>query len=84
MEREANCCCISGQFTDDVRAVVRIVKPVMKQEGSCQALDCSKFATPERRDFRQFLSRYPDIRDEIAALTTQRREMNRQLLNEAA
>jgi hypothetical protein len=30
------------------------------------------------------LSRYPDIRDEIAALATQRREMNRQLLNEAA
>ena len=56
----------------------------MKQEGSCQALDCSKFATPERRDFRQFLSRYPEIRDEIAALATQRREMNRQLLNEAA
>ena len=48
------------------------------------ALDYSKFATLNRRDFRQFLSRYPDIRDEIAALATQRREMNRQLLNEAA
>jgi K+:H+ antiporter len=56
----------------------------MKQEGSCQAFDYGKFATLERRDFRQFLSRYPDIRDEIAALATQRREMNRQLLNEAA
>jgi CPA2 family monovalent cation:H+ antiporter-2 len=48
------------------------------------ALDYSKFATLNRRDFRRFLSRYPDIRDEIAALATQRREMNRQLLNEAA
>jgi CPA2 family monovalent cation:H+ antiporter-2 len=48
------------------------------------ALDYSKFATLSRRDFRQFLSRYPNIRDEIAALATQRREMNRQLQNEAA
>ncbi len=47
------------------------------------ALDYSKFATLNRRDFRRFLSRYPDIRDEIAALATQRREMNRQLLSEA-
>ena len=48
------------------------------------ALDYGRFATLSRRDFRQFLSRYPQIRHEIAALATQRREMNRQLLNEAA
>jgi K+:H+ antiporter len=48
------------------------------------ALDYSKFATLSRRDFRQFLSRYPDIRDHIAAVTAQRREMNRQLMSEGA
>jgi CRP-like cAMP-binding protein len=48
------------------------------------ALDHSKFATLSRRDFRRFLSRYPDIRDQIAAVTAQRREMNRQLLSEGA
>ena len=48
------------------------------------ALDYCKFATLSRRDFRRFLSRYPDIRDQIAAITTQRREMNRQLLTEKA
>ncbi|HEY5704098.1 MAG TPA: cation:proton antiporter [Terrimicrobiaceae bacterium] len=47
------------------------------------ALDYSKFATLSRRDFRQFLSRYPDIRNEIATLASQRREMNRQLMSEA-
>jgi CPA2 family monovalent cation:H+ antiporter-2 len=45
------------------------------------ALDYCKFATLSRRDFRQFLSRYPDIRDQIAAITAQRREMNRQPLS---
>ena len=48
------------------------------------ALDYCKFATLSRRDFRRFLSRYPVIRDQIAAITTQRREMNRQLLTEKA
>ena len=48
------------------------------------ALDYGRFATLNRRDFRRFLSRYPAIRDDIAALATQRREMNRQLQNEAA
>jgi CPA2 family monovalent cation:H+ antiporter-2 len=48
------------------------------------ALDYSRFATLSRRDFRQFLSRYPDIRDQIAAVTAQRREMNRQLMSEGA
>ncbi len=48
------------------------------------ALDYSKLATLSRRDFRQFLSRYPDIRDHIANVTAQRREMNRHLLSEGA
>jgi CPA2 family monovalent cation:H+ antiporter-2 len=48
------------------------------------ALDYSKFATLSRREFRQFLSRYPDIRDQIAAVTAKRREMNRQLMSEGA
>jgi CPA2 family monovalent cation:H+ antiporter-2 len=48
------------------------------------ALDYCKLATLSRRDFRQFLSRYPEIRDQIAAVTTQRREMNRQLLSKGA
>jgi monovalent cation:H+ antiporter-2, CPA2 family len=47
-------------------------------------LDYSKFATLSRRDFRQFLSRYPDIRDQIATLAGQRREMNRNLAKESA
>ncbi|HEY5894513.1 MAG TPA: cation:proton antiporter [Chthoniobacterales bacterium] len=48
------------------------------------ALDYSKFATLSQRDFRQFLRRYPDIREQIASLATQRGEMNRQLLDTAA
>ncbi len=48
------------------------------------ALDYCKLATLSRRDFRQFLSRYPDIREQIAAITAQRREMNRQLLSKGA
>jgi CPA2 family monovalent cation:H+ antiporter-2 len=48
------------------------------------ALDCSKFATLSRRDFRQFLSRFPDIRDQIASLAGERREMNRNLASENA
>jgi CPA2 family monovalent cation:H+ antiporter-2 len=38
------------------------------------ALDYCKFATLSRRDFRQFLSRYPEIRDQIAAVTAKRRD----------
>ena len=48
------------------------------------ALDYSKFATLSRRDFRQFLARYPAIRDHIAALASKRREMNRHLARENA
>ena len=48
------------------------------------ALDYSKFATLTQRDFRQFLRRFPQIREQIAALAAQRGEMNRQFLEEAA
>jgi monovalent cation:H+ antiporter-2, CPA2 family len=48
------------------------------------ALDFSKFATLSRRDFRQFLARYPAIRDHVAALASKRREMNRHLASENA
>jgi monovalent cation:H+ antiporter-2, CPA2 family len=48
------------------------------------ALDYSKFATLSRRDFRQFLARYPAIRDRIATLAGKRREMNRHLASENA
>ena len=47
------------------------------------ALDYSKFATLTQRDFRQFLRRFPQIREQIAALAAQRGEMNRQFLEEA-
>lgn len=47
------------------------------------ALDYSKFAMLTQRDFRQFLRRYPQIREQIAALAAQRGEMNRQFLEEA-
>ena len=48
------------------------------------ALDYSKFATLSRRDFREFLARYPAIRAHVAALAGQRREMNRHLAGENA
>jgi CPA2 family monovalent cation:H+ antiporter-2 len=47
------------------------------------ALDYSKFATLTQRDFRQFLRRFPQIREQIAALAAQRGEMNQQFLEEA-
>jgi K+:H+ antiporter len=56
----------------------------LPRSANVTALDFCKFATLSRRDFRRFLSRYPDIRDQIAAVTAQRREMNRQLLSEKA
>jgi len=43
------------------------------------ALDYSKFATLSARDFRQFLRRYPEIREKIAALAAEREAMNREL-----
>jgi CPA2 family monovalent cation:H+ antiporter-2 len=48
------------------------------------ALDYSKFATLSRRDFQQFLARYPAVRDHVAALASKRREMNRHLASENA
>jgi monovalent cation:H+ antiporter-2, CPA2 family len=48
------------------------------------ALDFSKFATLSRRDFRQFLARFPAIRDQVAALASKRRETNRHLASEHA
>lgn len=47
------------------------------------ALDFSQFATLSRRDFRQFLRRFPEIREQIAALAAQREAMNRQIAGEA-
>lgn len=43
------------------------------------ALDFSKFATLSARDFRQFLNRFPDIGNQIAALAAERVAMNRQI-----
>jgi len=48
------------------------------------ALDYSQFATLSQRDFRQFLRRYPSIRNQIAAIAAERGEMNRQFLEEMA
>jgi CPA2 family monovalent cation:H+ antiporter-2 len=48
------------------------------------ALDFSQFATLSQRDFRQFLRRYPVIRNQIAALAAERGEMNRQFLEQEA
>lgn len=48
------------------------------------AIDYSQFATLSQRDFRQFLRRYPVIRNQIAALAAERGEMNRQFLEEEA
>lgn len=47
------------------------------------ALDYSKFATLSQRDFRQFLRKFPQIREQIAALAALRGDMNRQFLEEA-
>lgn len=40
------------------------------------ALDYSRFATLSARDFRHFLQRFPDIRQQIAQLAAERKEMN--------
>jgi CPA2 family monovalent cation:H+ antiporter-2 len=46
------------------------------------AIDYSQFATLSQRDFRQFLRRYPTIRNQITALAAERGENNRQFLEE--
>jgi CPA2 family monovalent cation:H+ antiporter-2 len=43
------------------------------------ALDYGKFLTLSQRDFREFLRKFPTIREQIAVLATQREEMNRHL-----
>lgn len=48
------------------------------------AIDYSQFATLSQRDFRQFLRRYPSIRQQITTLAGERGEMNRQFLEESA
>jgi CPA2 family monovalent cation:H+ antiporter-2 len=42
------------------------------------ALDYSSFAILSKRDFRQFLRKYPEIGSQIASLAAQREESNRQ------
>jgi CPA2 family monovalent cation:H+ antiporter-2 len=44
------------------------------------ALDYSTFALLSKRDFRQLLRKYPEIRSQIAQLAAQREEIDRQLL----
>ncbi len=46
------------------------------------AMNYSKFATLTRRDFREFLRRFPEIRTQIAAQASERGEMNRLLASE--
>ena len=48
------------------------------------ALDYCKFARLSQRDFRQFLRKYPDVREQIARLAAQRAEANRGYLAESA
>lgn len=48
------------------------------------ALDYCRLLTLNRRDFRDFLRRYPQIRRQIAAEAANRGEMNRQFLEEDA
>jgi CPA2 family monovalent cation:H+ antiporter-2 len=43
------------------------------------ALDYSKFLMLDQRDFREFLRKYPEIRDQISSLAARRQEMNRDL-----
>jgi CPA2 family monovalent cation:H+ antiporter-2 len=45
------------------------------------ALDFSKFVTLDQRDFRQFLRRFPEIREKVTALAAARGERNRHWLD---
>lgn len=40
------------------------------------AIDYSRFATLSRRDFRHFLTRYPEIRQQVAERAAEREQMN--------
>jgi CPA2 family monovalent cation:H+ antiporter-2 len=46
------------------------------------ALDYSKFATLNARDFRQLLRKYPEIRSQLMRLVAQRKETDRQVLTD--
>jgi CPA2 family monovalent cation:H+ antiporter-2 len=46
------------------------------------AVDYCKFATLSRRDFENFLRRFPSVREGMAAISAQRGEMNKQILTE--
>nr|AFK79242.1 trkA-N:sodium/hydrogen exchanger [uncultured bacterium F41-01] len=46
------------------------------------ALDYSKFALLNARDFRQLLRKYPEIRSQITRLVAQRKETDRQVLTD--
>ncbi|CAN5142156.1 hypothetical protein BH20VER2_BH20VER2_18510 [soil metagenome] len=48
------------------------------------AIDYSKFLTLAPRDFRDYLRRFPEIREQISALVTEREEMNRHLMEDEA
>jgi CPA2 family monovalent cation:H+ antiporter-2 len=48
------------------------------------ALDYSKFLTLSQRDFREFLRRFPDIRELIAGRAAEREEMNRHVASASA
>jgi CPA2 family monovalent cation:H+ antiporter-2 len=51
-----------------------------RRTADVNALDYSRFARLSRRDFHQFLRRYPSIREHIAELAAQRAESSRQVL----
>jgi CPA2 family monovalent cation:H+ antiporter-2 len=46
------------------------------------ALDYSKFALLNARDFHQLLHKYPEIRSQITRIVAQRKETDRQVLND--
>ena len=49
-----------------------------KRSADVTALDYSRFAVLKERDFRRFLRRYPEIREQIEALAAERAEHSRQ------
>ena len=46
------------------------------------AVDFTELLVLDRRDFREFLRKYPELRGQVAALAEQRQEMNRVLQSE--
>jgi CPA2 family monovalent cation:H+ antiporter-2 len=47
-----------------------------RRSADVTALDYSKFLTLNQADFRQFLKKYPDIKQHVAALAAERGQMN--------